>query len=57
MIYKITDNQLEDLQHHKDIFEDIKDEKEWGYVLFQWSTNWGTFAGNNKKILSYQKSD
>ena len=63
--YKIYDSiRIEELQNilsdrlkkyfvdeNRDIFEELE-ELDWGFVLYQWATNWMTFTGENKKIVN-----
>lgn len=36
----------------RDIFEEFQDERDWGFVLYQWASNWMTFLGNNSKTVN-----
>jgi len=64
--YKICDNIKIDLLRNKvserlrryfveekrNVFDELKEDSEWGPVLYQWGTNWGTFEGNNSQIVN-----
>lgn len=36
------------IREKRDIFK----ERDWGFVLYQWATNWGAFKGDNRKTVS-----
>jgi len=36
----------------RDIFDELQKERDWGFVLYQWATNWMTFTGDNNKVVS-----
>lgn len=36
----------------RDIFDEFKEANEWSFILYQWGTNWGTFEGDNNKIVN-----
>jgi hypothetical protein len=40
------------IEENRDIFDELKEEGEWGFVLYQWGANWGTFEGDNSKIVN-----
>jgi len=40
------------IKGEKDIFEDLRDERDWVFVLYQWATNWMTFKGKKNKTVS-----
>lgn len=46
----------------RDIFNDLPNSLDWGFILYQWGTNWMTFKGSNNKtvneyVLSLVKDD
>lgn len=56
-IDKIQDLVAERLKKHfvdgnKDIFSELKEERDWAFVLYQWATNWMTFKGGNNQIVN-----
>jgi len=40
------------IDENRDIFEELPEERDWGFVLYQWATNWMTFTGDNNKIVN-----
>ncbi|MCL4457841.1 MAG: KAP family NTPase [Nitrospirae bacterium] len=36
----------------KDIFTELPERRDWGFILYQWSTNWMTFTDDNKEIVN-----
>ena len=35
----------------RDIFSELPEKRDWGFVLYQWATNWMTFTDDNKEIV------
>jgi len=40
------------IDEKRDIFDELQEERDWAFVLYQWATNWMTFTGDNNKIVS-----
>jgi hypothetical protein len=36
----------------KDIFEELPEERDWVFVLYQWATNWKMFTGDNNETVN-----
>lgn len=36
----------------RDIFSELPEERDWGFVLYQWASNWMTFTDDNKEIVN-----
>jgi len=50
---KITSNRLKGhfIDNNLDVFEEFPDIYDWGFILFQWATNWNDFSPENKKLV------
>lgn len=40
------------IDEKRDIFEELPEERDWAFVLYQWATNWMTFTEDNNKIVN-----
>jgi hypothetical protein len=40
------------IDENRDIFEELPEEKDWIFVLYQWATNWMTFKGSNNEVVN-----
>lgn len=40
------------IDKNRDIFDELREESEWNFVLYQWATNWMTFNGKNNQIVN-----
>lgn len=36
----------------RDIFSELPEKRDWGFVLYQWASNWMTFTDDNKEIVN-----
>ncbi len=37
---------------NRDIFKELREESDWGFVLYLWGTNWMTFRGSNNRVVN-----
>lgn len=45
------------IDENRDIFDELQEERDWSFVLYQWATNWMTFKGAyNKTVDNYVSS-